>query len=62
MTEIRKLVNFTCPASWDKNGKYHISFAYYDERLNFTGKSEGVELTEEELYIVLKPHLQLKTN
>lgn len=55
----RKLTNFTTPCQWEKNGKYRISFAYY-ENSHWTGLSEEVELGVEELYSLLKPVLSIK--
>lgn len=44
-------------------GKWYISFAYYEKdefgRLEWTGDSENCELTEDELYELVK--LKLKT-
>jgi len=55
----RKLTNFTSPHSSEKGGKYHIDFAYYEDG-QWTGIHEGAELTEDELYLILKPVLQLE--
>ena len=53
----RKLVSFTSPNNWEEKGTYHISYAYYTKEGKFTGKSEDVKLSEEELYNILQPHL-----
>jgi len=58
---IRKLTTFTCPSEWEKLPLYRISFAYYQRdkfgNLQWTGDSERCELTEGELYEMLKPKL-----
>jgi len=44
--------------------KWYISFAYYEtgefDRLEWTGDSESCELTEDELYDLVKPKLKLE--
>ena len=58
---IRKLTTFTCSSQWDKPPLYRVSFAYYEKDrfgyLQWTGDSEHCELTEDELYEILKPKL-----
>ena len=61
-TQVRKLVNLTCPRQWDRPPVYHISFAYYERAeaggLIWTGDNESCKFTEEELYEVLKSYLK----
>lgn len=54
----RKLVTFA--RDYYEKGKYHISFAYYDDMGNFLEWWEQTELTEQELYVILKPKLVKK--
>lgn len=58
---IRKLI--TLSEGFYNKGKWYISFAYYDDkdefgRLEWTGDSENCELTEDELYDLVKPRLK----
>lgn len=43
-------------------GKWYVSFGYYDMdefgHLKYAGQSENCELTEDELYDLLKPKLR----
>ena len=57
---IRKLISFTSPPTfdWAKRGEYHIEYAYYDQDHRYTGKSEEIRLSEDELYKILKPYLK----
>lgn len=57
----RKLTNFTCPREFDRDQKYRIGFAYYDNG-KWTGISEDTELTVDEFYTLLKPKLTLSFN
>ena len=54
----RKLISFVIDKNEDEK-KYYISFAYYYDG-KWTGTSERVKLTEEELYQLLKPALQIE--
>jgi len=59
----RRLISFCTPSRWEGgNGLYHISFCYYQQgkyRDEYTGITEEVYLTQEQLYDILKPHLKL---
>lgn len=57
---IRKLT--TLAEGFYHSGKWYISFAYYErdgfDHLEWTGDSENCELTEDELYELVKPKLK----
>lgn len=61
---IRKLTTLTYPSQWDKRQLYRIRFDYYDKDefggLKWTGDSESCELTEDELYELVKPMLKVE--
>lgn len=51
----RKLYNFT-----HYDSEYHIGYGYYDEDGRAINKSETATITDEELYLLLKPVLKLE--
>jgi hypothetical protein len=57
---IRKLTSLA--KGFYNAGKWYVSFAYYEKDkfdcLRWTGDSESCELTEDELYEIVKPRLR----